>query len=192
MPGDEKADDDNLAVPPKVRASSSRRGAATLTQRAPQIPAIAGQGRAQRCLRFSLPLSPQPGGEHSPVRCCCCCCCCCRGHRAAEVPKALHTEGSGHRAHRSAPAGSDLPLTPTPSLCPALHCHAFCSLLLSFPPSVQVQVSNSPVYNTGRRLGKGGFGQVFLGTRSTKARSTKDPKPTEVGADSVGVEGGRG
>eukprot|EP00887_Chlorella_sp_A99_P002731 scaffold6.g2731.t1 len=49
---------------------------------------------------------------------------------------------------------------------------------MAVPP--KVQVSNSPVYNTGRRLGKGGFGQVFLGTRSTKARSTKDPKPSEV------------
>jgi serine/threonine protein kinase len=41
-------------------------------------------------------------------------------------------------------------------------------------------VSNSPVYNTGRRLGKGGFGQVFLGTRSQKSRSAKDNKPVEV------------
>lgn len=54
----------------------------------------------------------------------------------------------------------------------ALHCVS--------PP--QVQVSNSPVYTTGRRLGKGGFGQVFLGTRSQKSRSAKDNKPVEVGA----------
>lgn len=32
----------------------------------------------------------------------------------------------------------------------------------------------------GRRLGKGGFGQVFLGTRAAKGRATKDPKPAEV------------
>ncbi len=42
-------------------------------------------------------------------------------------------------------------------------------------------MSNSPVYTTGRRLGKGGFGQVFLGTRSQKSRSAKDNKPVEVG-----------
>jgi hypothetical protein len=47
-------------------------------------------------------------------------------------------------------------------------------------PSAQVQVSSSPVYTTGRRLGKGGFGQVFLGTRSQKSRSAKDQKPVEV------------
>lgn len=44
----------------------------------------------------------------------------------------------------------------------------------------QVQVSNSPVYHTGRRLGKGGFGQVCLGTRAGRARSAKDAKPVEV------------
>ncbi|KAL4442959.1 hypothetical protein ABPG77_008450 [Micractinium sp. CCAP 211/92] len=49
---------------------------------------------------------------------------------------------------------------------------------LQHPP--KVQVSNSPVYTTGRRLGKGGFGQVFLGTRSQKSRSAKDNKPVEV------------
>lgn len=30
---------------------------------------------------------------------------------------------------------------------------------------VQVQVGNSPVYKTERRLGKGGFGQVYVGRR---------------------------
>lgn len=53
---------------------------------------------------------------------------------------------------------------------------SLCALLL-----VQVQVSSSPVYATGRRLGKGGFGQVFLGTRAQKPRSAKDQKPVEVG-----------
>jgi hypothetical protein len=49
------------------------------------------------------------------------------------------------------------------------------------PPRLQVQVGSSPVYYAGRRLGKGGFGQVFLGTRAGKARSSlKDPKPSEV------------
>ena len=46
---------------------------------------------------------------------------------------------------------------------------------------MQIQVSSSPVYYTGKRLGKGGFGQVFLGTRAGKSRSTqKDPPPPEV------------
>lgn len=31
--------------------------------------------------------------------------------------------------------------------------------------SVQVQVGNSPVYKTERKLGKGGFGQVYVGRR---------------------------
>ena len=46
----------------------------------------------------------------------------------------------------------------------------------------------------GKRLGKGGFGQVFLGTRAAKGRAAKDPKPTEVGAahwaGAVGAAGG--
>lgn len=46
--------------------------------------------------------------------------------------------------------------------------------------SVQVQISNSPVYLAGRRLGKGGFGQVFLGTRANRARGAKETKPLEV------------
>ena len=49
------------------------------------------------------------------------------------------------------------------------------------PQSPQVQVQTSPVYIAGKRLGKGGFGQVFLGTRAGKARSTaKEAKPAEV------------
>lgn len=52
----------------------------------------------------------------------------------------------------------------------------------------QVQVSNSPVYVTGRRLGKGGFGQVFLGNRANKARTAKETRPLE--ASSVGRGGG--
>ena len=53
--------------------------------------------------------------------------------------------------------------------------------LLSSHSSAQVQVQSSPVYMTGKRLGKGGFGQVFLGTRAGRARSTqKEPKPAEV------------
>ncbi|KDD76924.1 hypothetical protein H632_c65p1 [Helicosporidium sp. ATCC 50920] len=45
---------------------------------------------------------------------------------------------------------------------------------------LRVQVSNSPVYLTGKRLGKGGFGQVFLGTRASKSRRGVDAKPSEV------------
>ncbi len=39
-----------------------------------------------------------------------------------------------------------------------------------------MQVGNSPVYQTEKRLGKGGFGQVFLGTRAAARRTrTADP-----------------
>ena len=30
---------------------------------------------------------------------------------------------------------------------------------------LQVQVGNSPIYKTERKLGKGGFGQVYVGRR---------------------------
>lgn len=65
---------------------------------------------------------------------------------------------------------------------PPMHSQARRAALLTWSAwrCLQVQVSSSPVYNTGRRLGKGGFGQVFLGTRSQKSRSAKDNKPVEV------------
>ena len=34
-------------------------------------------------------------------------------------------------------------------------------------PFVKVQVGGSPVYKVDRKLGKGGFGQVFVGRRVT-------------------------
>ena len=63
---------------------------------------------------------------------------------------------------------------PAPAL--SLTTHPF-----NHPPPQQVQVQSSPVYMTGKKLGKGGFGQVYLGTRAGRARSTaREPKPTEV------------
>lgn len=50
-------------------------------------------------------------------------------------------------------------------------------------------MSNSPVYLTGKRLGKGGFGQVFLGTRANRSRNTKDSKPVEVRLEGEGKAG---
>lgn len=46
---------------------------------------------------------------------------------------------------------------------------------------VQVQVGGSPVYKIERKLGKGGFGQVFVGRRVTggNERAT-GPSATEV------------
>ncbi len=38
---------------------------------------------------------------------------------------------------------------------------------------MQVQVGGSPVYNVDKKLGKGGFGQVYLGKRA-QATTDKD------------------
>lgn len=46
---------------------------------------------------------------------------------------------------------------------------------------MQVQVGGSPVYKIERKLGKGGFGQVFLGRRvSGGTDRTLGPGATEV------------
>ena len=53
--------------------------------------------------------------------------------------------------------------------CPQIFaCYSF--LILIFFP-LQVQVGGSPVYIVDKKLGKGGFGQVYLGKR---AQTTKE------------------
>jgi serine/threonine protein kinase len=62
---------------------------------------------------------------------------------------------------------------------PPFPTHNFISILIFF--ILQVQVGSSPTYLTGKKLGKGGFGQVFLGTRTGKTRATtRETKPVEV------------
>ena len=46
------------------------------------------------------------------------------------------------------------------------------------PVPPKVNLSSSPVYVVDRRLGKGGFGQVYMGRRAR--RNSKDNKPYEV------------
>jgi hypothetical protein len=46
--------------------------------------------------------------------------------------------------------------------------------------SLQVQVGNSPEYLTGRKLGKGGFGQVYVGRRVSGGSSRMGPDAYEV------------
>jgi serine/threonine protein kinase len=45
---------------------------------------------------------------------------------------------------------------------------------------MQVQVSNSPKYKLERRLGKGGFGQVYVGRRMSPATSSSGAGALEV------------
>jgi hypothetical protein len=45
---------------------------------------------------------------------------------------------------------------------------------------LQVQVGNSPEYLTGRKLGKGGFGQVCVGKRVSGGSSRMGPDAYEV------------
>ena len=44
----------------------------------------------------------------------------------------------------------------------------------------QTQVGSSPTYHVDKRLGKGGFGQVFLGRRVVVRRNSRDTKPHQV------------
>lgn len=45
---------------------------------------------------------------------------------------------------------------------------------------MQVQVGNSPVYKTERKLGKGGFGQVYVGRRVNGGSDRTGPEAIEV------------
>ena len=57
------------------------------------------------------------------------------------------------------------------------------SLLLGSPNTVsllQVQVGNSPEYITDRKLGKGGFGQVYVGRRVSGGTGRIGPDAYEV------------
>ena len=54
-----------------------------------------------------------------------------------------------------------------------------CSLTC-VPPAAQIAISSAPQFLIGVQLGKGGFGQVFKGSRAYP-RATKDPsKPMQV------------
>ena len=53
-----------------------------------------------------------------------------------------------------------------------LYSHICCAL--------QTQVGSSPTYHVDKRLGKGGFGQVFLGKRVVVRRNSRDTKPHQV------------
>lgn len=45
---------------------------------------------------------------------------------------------------------------------------------------LQVQVGNSPVYKIERKLGKGGFGQVYVGRRISGGTERTGPDAFEV------------
>lgn len=45
---------------------------------------------------------------------------------------------------------------------------------------MQVQVGNSPTYKTERKLGKGGFGQVYVGRRVSGGSDRTGPDAIEV------------
>lgn len=45
---------------------------------------------------------------------------------------------------------------------------------------LQVQVGNSPVYKVERKLGKGGFGQVYVGRRVSGGTERMGPDAYEV------------
>lgn len=59
----------------------------------------------------------------------------------------------------------------------AVNIHALCS---SIAPQYQVQVGHSPVYKLERKLGKGGFGQVYVGRRLSGGTGRTGPDALEV------------
>ena len=46
--------------------------------------------------------------------------------------------------------------------------------------NLQVQVGGSPVYKIDRKLGKGGFGQVYVGRRASGGTDRTGPQAVEV------------
>lgn len=53
-------------------------------------------------------------------------------------------------------------------------------LIVFFPIYLQVQIGNSPLYKLDRKLGKGGFGQVYVGRRVTGGSGCNGPDAFEV------------
>lgn len=53
-------------------------------------------------------------------------------------------------------------------------------LIVFFTIYLQVQLGNSPLYKLDRKLGKGGFGQVYVGRRVTGGSGCNGPDAVEV------------
>jgi serine/threonine protein kinase len=73
--------------------------------------------------------------------------------------------------------GGSFPRSPLPHL--TLHPLLFFPLKKP-PPSQQCQVGGSPVYLVERKLGKGGFGQVFVGRRAQTTTAKDGPNANLV------------
>lgn len=65
-------------------------------------------------------------------------------------------------------------------LCSCRFCCCVLGLMANDSVSNQVQVGGSPLYKVERKLGKGGFGQVFVGRRISGGTSTGGGSILEV------------